>query len=129
MRQIETQNLEERELAVAVALELAIPVVAGREPMAAALAELANETPRGYTHRNPVALAREWQALLDSGEVSSRAALGRQLGVSRTHVTQVLGLLHLPEEEQQRALALGDPIEGNGVGIHTLLRVTEKNHV
>ncbi|MBI4311117.1 MAG: hypothetical protein HY681_04975 [Chloroflexi bacterium] len=43
--------------------------------------------------RNPLALAEEWQQLLDTGQVGSRAALARKLGVSRAHVTQTLRLL------------------------------------
>jgi hypothetical protein len=40
--------------------------------------------------RDPLALARFYQSLLDSGTVESRAALARYLGVSRSRVTQVL---------------------------------------
>jgi hypothetical protein len=87
---------------------------------AEALTDLCRENQAGYTHRNPVALAREWQALLDSGEASSCAALARWLGVSRAHVTQVLSVLRLTLEEQQAILALGDPIKGRQPGIHTL---------
>jgi hypothetical protein len=35
--------------------------------------------------------AQEWQGLLDSGVVKNRAALARQLGLSRARITQVLG--------------------------------------
>ncbi len=38
---------------------------------------------------NPMALAQEWQQLLESRAAASRAELARQLGVSRAHVTQV----------------------------------------
>lgn len=38
-------------------------------------------------------LARNYQALLDSGKFESRAALARHLGVSRARVTQVLARL------------------------------------
>ena len=70
--------------------------------------------------RNPVALALDWQQHLDSGEVSSRAELARQLGVTRAHVTHVLGLLHLSPDARSLILTLGDPIKGKGFGIHTL---------
>ena len=70
--------------------------------------------------RNPVALALDWQQRLDTGEVRSRADLARQLGVTRTHVRNVLGLLHLAPDARSLILTLGDPIEGNGFGIHTL---------
>lgn len=43
-------------------------------------------------------LARYYQSLLDSGEVSSRADLARFFGVSRARVTQVLKRLErLPD--------------------------------
>lgn len=41
-------------------------------------------------NRDPLALARSYQALLDAGIAESRAALARYLGVSRARVTQVL---------------------------------------
>lgn len=70
--------------------------------------------------RNPVAQALEWQQRLESGEVSSRAELARQLGVTRAYVTRLLGLLHLAPDARSLILTLGDPIKGKGFGIHTL---------
>ena len=70
--------------------------------------------------RNPVAQALDWQQRLDSGEVSSRAELARQMGVTRAHVTHVLSLLHLAPDARSLILGLGDPIQGKGFGIHTL---------
>lgn len=70
--------------------------------------------------RNPVALALDWQQRLDTGEVSSRAELARQLGVSSAYVSRVLGLLHLTPDARSLILTIGDPIKGNGFGIHTL---------
>ena len=61
-------------------------------------------------HRNPIALAQEWQRALDDGECPSRAALARQLGVTRARVTQVLGLLDLAPEVVHAIAALGDPL-------------------
>jgi DNA-binding MarR family transcriptional regulator len=43
--------------------------------------------------RDPMRLAHHYQALLDSGEVETRAELARLLGVSRARVTQVLDRL------------------------------------
>ncbi len=37
------------------------------------------------------AVAKRWQAMLDTGQVRNRADLARHLGVSRARVTQVLG--------------------------------------
>ena len=41
-------------------------------------------------NRDPLALAKFYKGLLDSGTVENRAALARYLGVSRSRVTQVL---------------------------------------
>ncbi len=43
---------------------------------------------------NGMKLARHYQALLDTGQFESRAALARYLGVSRARVTQVLKRIH-----------------------------------
>lgn len=43
--------------------------------------------------RDRLRLAHHYQALLDSGEVETRAELARYLGVSRARVTQVLNQL------------------------------------
>ena len=48
---------------------------------------------------DPIARARYYQALLDSGDVESRADLARHLGVSRARVTQVLRRLVSIEED------------------------------
>lgn len=44
----------------------------------------------GYVNRDPMALARFYQSLIETGIVESRAGLARYLGVSRARVTQVL---------------------------------------
>jgi len=49
-------------------------------------AESASAKPK----RDGMRLAHHYQALLDSGEVKTRAELARHLGVSRARVTQVL---------------------------------------
>ncbi len=76
------------------------------------------EPPKLY--RNPVLLAQEWQRRLDSSEVCSRAALARELGVTRAHVTQVLRLLSIAPGTKEAILALGDPMDGLILGAHTL---------
>ena len=70
--------------------------------------------------RNPIALAREWQALLADGTVSSRAELARTLGISRARVTQVLDLLNLPARELDTIAAIGDPMPSRGLIEHSL---------
>lgn len=63
-------------------------------------------------YRNPIALAREWQAVLHSGECSPATDLARKLGMSRARVTQVLGLLRLSPEILDKIAAHGDPMPG-----------------
>ena len=65
-------------------------------------------SPRCY--RNPVALAREWQHVLDEGKRASRADLARKLGVTRARVTQVLSLLDLAPQVLEAVIGLGDPL-------------------
>ena len=55
-------------------------------------------------------MALEWQRLLDSGKVPSRAELARHLGISRARVTQVLRLLQLHPGVLESFVALGDPL-------------------
>lgn len=44
------------------------------------------------------------------GECATRAHLARRLGVTRSHVTQVVGLLELAPEVVNSVAALGDPL-------------------
>lgn len=53
-------------------------------------ASISAPKPPRVNRRDPLALARHYQALLDSGVVETRAQLARYLGVSRARVTQVL---------------------------------------
>ena len=70
--------------------------------------------------RNPVALAIEWQERLDKGEALTRADLAYQTKVTRAHVTQVLSLLDLAPDARALILGRSDPLEGKGLGIHSL---------
>jgi hypothetical protein len=49
--------------------------------------------------------AIEWKALLKSGNVASQADIARQEGLSRARVTQVMGMLRLAPEIQERIFA------------------------
>ena len=62
------------------------------------------------TYRNPVILAQEWQAMIDDGQVRSRAELATRLGVSRARVTQMLQLLKLNPSIIDAIVQLGDPL-------------------
>ena len=46
-----------------------------------------------------------YQALLDAGEVESRAALARKEGLTRARITQVMTLLRLAAAVQTQVLA------------------------
>jgi hypothetical protein len=61
-------------------------------------------------YRNPLFVAREWQAMIEAGRVKNRAELARRLGVSKARVSQVLRLLDIPLETQAVIYQLGDPM-------------------
>ena len=49
--------------------------------------------------------ANEWNALLESGTIASQAAIARREGVTRARVTQIMGLLRLAPEIQEKILS------------------------
>jgi len=55
--------------------------------------------------------AMEWQSLLESGEVANQAYIARRGGITRARVTQVMGLLRLAPEIQERILSLPDILQ------------------
>ena len=72
------------------------------------------------TYRNPVFVAMEWQAMIDSGECETRADLSRKLGVSRARVTQVLNLLNMDKRKLKAIVKMGDALSFSK-------RITERN--
>lgn len=80
-------------------------------PRPALSAAVADDESPGQ-HRNPVAVAREWQAALAR---STRAELARSVGVSRARVSQVLRLLDLAPGVLDAVEALGDPLGQPGI--------------
>jgi hypothetical protein len=50
--------------------------------------------------------AIEWQALLESGKITSQADIALQEGITRVRVTQVLGMLHLAPEIREKILSM-----------------------
>jgi hypothetical protein len=54
--------------------------------------------------------AIQWKALLESRKVASQAEIARQEGITRARVTQVMGMLKLPPEIQERILSLPDTL-------------------
>jgi hypothetical protein len=74
---------------------------------------LHRKPPKAPTTPRVVELLRkaiEWQVLLESGEVANQAAIARQEGITRARVTQVMGLLRLAPEIQERVLSLPDMV-------------------
>jgi hypothetical protein len=51
-----------------------------------------------------------WQALLESGDMISRADLARHEGVTRARVTQIMGMLRLDSKIQEHILNMSDVI-------------------
>ena len=48
--------------------------------------------------------ANEWKALLESGKVASQAEIASREGVTRARVTQIMGLLRLAPDIQEKIL-------------------------
>lgn len=54
--------------------------------------------------------AIEWQTLLKSGKIASQAEIARREGITRGRVTQVMGMLRLAPEIQERILSMSDGV-------------------
>jgi len=54
--------------------------------------------------------AQEWRRQLDSGDVRTQAEIARRERITRARVTQIMALIRLAPEIQERALALPDTI-------------------
>jgi hypothetical protein len=54
--------------------------------------------------------AIEWQALLKSKQIASQAEIARKEGVTRARVTQILGLVRLAPEIQEKILTWPDTL-------------------
>ncbi len=52
--------------------------------------------------------AIEWKALLESGEVASQAEIALREGITRARVTQIMGMLRLAPEIQEKIQSLPD---------------------
>ena len=61
---------------------------------------------QGSPYRHPLTLAYEFQELLEAEVVNNRAEIARRYGMSRARVTQVMKLLHLPDEIQAYVISL-----------------------
>jgi hypothetical protein len=79
-------------------------------------------------YRKPIVVAQEWQSILAAGKYPSRADLARMLGVSRSRVTPVLGVMALTPGVVQALAALGDRLPEPIVterGLRSLLNRSE----
>ena len=73
--------------------------------------------------------ANEWKALLESGKVASQAEIARQEGITRTRVTQVMGMLRLAPEIQEYILSMPDAVHRPPVTERMLRPIkTNNNH-
>ena len=63
--------------------------------------------PKRSAHRaaQMLALAHEFQRLIDTGELPDRAALAAQVGLTRARITQIMDLLLLAPDIQEAVLA------------------------
>ena len=73
--------------------------------------------------------AFEWQARIESGGASSQATLARQEGITRARVTQVMGLLRLAPEIQERVLSLPDMVRRPAITERALRPIAQLKNV
>ena len=76
-------------------------------------AESALDGPESEIHQDgggrrvpALALAYEFQGLLDAGVVNTRADIGRRYKLTRARITQLMNLLTLPDEVQAYLMSL-----------------------
>ena len=73
--------------------------------------------------------AIEWQARIESGKASSQTAIARQEGITRARVTQVLGMLRLAPQIQERVLSLPDVVRRPAITERALRPVAQLENV
>ena len=59
-------------------------------------------------YRNPVIVAKEYKAMIDSGQAKNQSDLARFLGVSRVRVCQILSLLKMDKKKIQEIEKMGE---------------------
>jgi len=62
-------------------------------------------------YRNPIFLAKEYEQMIDNGQVKNQSDFARKLGISRVRICQILGLLKLDPLIIQELERLGDPLK------------------
>ena len=69
--------------------------------------------------------ALEWQALLESGEAPTQAAIARQEGITRARVTQVMGMLRLAPEIQEHVLSMPNMVRRPAISERALRPIAQ----
>jgi len=64
-----------------------------------------------HLYRNPIYLAKEYEQMIDNGQVKNQSGLARKLGISRVRICQILSLLKLDPLIIQELEKLGDPLK------------------
>jgi len=82
-----------------------------RAPPAASQSPATDRVPRVA---RMLALAHHWRGLIRAGVAKDQAALAALVGVSRARVTQVMDLLYLAPDTQERVLLLMSGPGGHG---------------
>jgi hypothetical protein len=73
--------------------------------------------------------AIEWKALLASGQAKNQADIARREGISRVRVTQVMWLLRLAPEIQERILAMPETIHRPAISERALRPIAHMEDV
>lgn len=69
--------------------------------------------------------AQEWRRQLEAGEIRTQAEIARKDGLTRARVTQVMGLLRLAPEIQERVLSLPDSVRRPTITERTLRPIAQ----
>ena len=72
--------------------------------------------------------ALEWQGLIESGEVRNQAEIARQEGITRARVIQVMAVLRLAPEIQERILAMPESVGRPAISERVLRQITQLDH-
>jgi len=73
--------------------------------------------------------ALEWRALLASGEAKNQSDIARHEGISRVRVTQVMWLLRLAPEIQERILAMPETIRRPAISERALRPIARLENI
>jgi len=80
-----------------------------------------------HIYRNPIYLAKEYEQMIDNGQVKNQSGLARKLGISRVRIHQILSLLKLDSLIIQELERLGDPLKSRIITERTLRPYVNKS--